>query len=266
MQRAMPKMNSPFIPANLAAEAPRFEWWGRDEHTGSTRYATPLLERLDLKTSNAFVVLCAGIVSWGAARLQGHCADTKTAEQLAEAALAYQVDWRYVDRDAIDVAIPRDAPPQQAALLELCIFLWRCLNHDKYWDNYYAPILETFHAAHLTRHMLPRTFKPAYSQWLAAVIDRLDLLAPKPDEDPASRADFETEAAWRAFIDRHRGRPLPPDVLDLQRTVAVADLDGLMDAWLRRLDWATNPFLRSPEQMHALGFTGLPYSLVKADS
>lgn len=259
-------MNHAFVPSVVASEPPSFPWHGRDEHTGSTRYETPLLQRLDLKTSCAYITLCAGIVMWGALRLEGFREEHKTALQLAEAAMAYQVDWRYADRDAVDISIPEDGPPEVAALYELCIFLWRCIDRERYWDNYYSPMLETFHAAHLARHMLPRAARAAYGKWLARIIDRLDAIAPKPDEDFADPDDFATDEEWQAFASRHRGNALPPEVLDPGIAIDPGRCRPLVERFLSQLDWTRNPFLRSPQEMQKIGFTGTPYTLAKTDS
>lgn len=258
-------MTPTFIPAGLAASPPTFVWWGRDEHTGSTRFPTPLLRRMDLKTSNGFITLCAGTVMWGAYRLQGRDEHVRTALQLAEAAFAYQVDWRYVDRDAVDLRITSGVSPTSGALLELCSFLWRCLDHEKYWENYYSPILETFHAAHLARHMLPRDVRPAFGRWVEEIIARLNIFAKKPDEAVAHAEDFPTVEDWKRFAAGHRGRPLPPEFLDgAQPTMLLAAepqqcMDRAVDRHLRQLDWTGNPFLRTPDEMRALGFVGEPY-------
>ena len=242
----------PFLTPTLQDTVPSFKWWGRDEHTGDVRDAKEeaFLIQLDHKTSNAFISLCAGSVIWAAHRLQGYVPQAQMALQMAEAAFAYQIDWRYVNRDAIPLPIPfpdQERSSQESALIELCIFLWRSLNHEKYWENYYSPILETFHALRLERFILPESVHADFNQWTQQVIQRLDQVAPKPSDDPEGRKNFDSESKWQEFVSRHRGEALPIEILDPDFSLDQLQVQRqiLIQNFLNKLQAERNPFLLS---------------------
>lgn len=88
----------------------------------------------------------------------------------------------------------------------------------------------------------------------------------RPDEDFADPDDFATDEEWQAFASRHRGNALPPEVLDPGIDIDPARCWPLVERFLSQLDWTRNPFLRSPQEMRKIGFTGTPYTLAKAAS
>jgi hypothetical protein len=92
----------------------------------------------------------------------------------------------------------------------------------------------------LAQHILskPKPFK----DWTQAILDRL------AKKFPAKRTDRD-------------GRPIPREALDPDCKVDPKKADELLAAYLKQLDYQSNPFLRSPEEMIQGGFQGVPYTL-----
>lgn len=179
--------------------------------------------------------------------------------ELAEAAFAYQIDWRYTDRTAGDVYEAPNAPPALSALMEATGYMWESLNKDKYWDNYYAPIMQTFHASHITQHIMPKEYRPAFVAWFERAIDRAQQHARRPPEPFRKMQEFDTMGEWRQFVGRHRGPSLPPELIDPAVDYQADEREARVAAFLSTLDWRRNRYLRSPDAMRALGFVGNPY-------
>jgi hypothetical protein len=248
-----------YIPATLQGSPVDFAWQGALSHVGPEGAVTPLLKKLDGLTTCGQLSLCAGLLTWAAWRLRDETDEALSALELAEAVFAHQVDWRYVNRDAGHVRAVPEGPPALSALLQVSLFMWEGLSVDWFWDSYYAPITQTFHAAHIVQHIMPNTHRPAMVRWLGAAIQRLQVHARAPDEPFRKQRSFPSLDEWKVFVGRHRGPPLPPGIIDLQADYQPAQRQALVTRFIEGLDWERNRFLRSPQAMLALGFQGEPY-------
>ena len=237
----------------------QFSWKGSGCHCGPRGSETPLLRRLDGTTICAQLALCSGLLSWAAWRLMGHTDEAQPALELAQAAFAYQVDWRYADPDAGTVHAAPDTPPALSALMEVTVYLWESLDKDRFWDSYYAPVMQTFHAAHVVQHIMPKAQRPAFVRWFDQVIERVQLHARAPAEPFRKQREFDSMDAWKQFVARHRGPALPPEIIDPQADYRPQDRDQWLARFLASLDWENNRYLRSPQAMRKLGFEGEPY-------
>lgn len=255
----MSPMLPPYVPATLQGAPLDFEWQGALAHIGPQSGVTPLLKKLDGLTTCGQLTLCAGLLNWAAWRLKDAADESIPALELAEAAFAHQVDWRYVDRDAGHVRPAPDEPPARSALMQASLFLWEGLSVDWFWDSYYAPISQTFHTAHIVQHLMPKAQRPALVAWLEEAIQRLQQHARAPDEPFRKQRSFPTIEEWKRFVGRHRGHPLPPDILDLRTPYDPARRTALVERFLEGLDPARNRFLRAPQAVRDLGFVGEPY-------
>lgn len=234
-------------------------WRGPLAHVGPFQVVTPLYDRVASKTTCGVLTELAGFASWGAWRLARRT-NVRVLLQMVEASFAAQVHPAYVDPDGADTFEARDRPAGQSAAAQLQIFLWRAIN-PKWWNSYYQPIAEAYHSAKLAHHIMPATKRGTFMRWLQRVTKRLDELAPKPREQPVENEDRMKKAARAAYWARHRGVPLPPEVLDVSCDFDLARREELVDRYLRALRWRDNPFLRSPARMKRLGFRGTPYRL-----
>lgn len=248
----------PYVDPRVVGAPIDFEWRGNSYHKGSSSLSGPIGDLVGDKTTCGTIVLLAGVAQWAAWRFTGHVDATKLLS-LSTAAIAYQVDWRYVKKDDPPLEIP-EQPPVESAFLLLTSYLRRSLDPKLYWDDQYQPIAETYHAAHVTNHVLPKDAKKAFSTWLKATAQRLDQVgARKPPDGGRKRKDFESKEAYKTWAVTHRGMPLPPQVLDPGFAYDPKDREPLIRAFLTTLDWRSNAYLRSPEDMLKLGFEGLPY-------
>lgn len=247
-----------FIPQSIVGVPVDFRWEGAREHIGPTETVTPLFERLGGTTTCGQISMCSGILLWGAWRLKGH-APVEHNFELAQASFAYQIDWRYVDIEVEPKGKAPDQPPALSAMMKLNSFLRASLRD--YWNSYYIPISETFHSAHIVKHILPAEHAKAFQHWLVSLADRVKSIAAKPDEPFRKKKEFDTADEYEVFVARHRGLALPPEILNPAQQVTAGNREELVARFLERLDWKSNRYLRAPEKMQAMGFTGTPYRL-----
>ena len=248
------------VQAGIQALPLDFRWDGSGEHTGPMQTVTKLLARLAGTTTCGQVSLCAGVLQWGAWRLSPHT-PVDSCLRLAEAAFAYQVDFRYLDFEQRSKEELPDEPPALSAMMELDRFMAYSIDADEYWNSYYQPVTETFHSVHLVRHILPKPKRKMFEEWLNAVVDRIKVVAPKPEEEFKKKKEFDSVEAHKAFVARHRGNPLPPEIIDPGFDYNDEIRVELIDQFLQSLDWGANRYLRSPDEMKEIGFEGTPYRL-----
>lgn len=254
-----------YIPRDLTNYALDFSWRGIERHMGPSNVYTPLFFRLDRITTTSLVSINAGLLSWAACRLEAYTDEAYHARGLAEAAFAYQIDWRYVNSDA-DTRAPTPPSMAKSILQELSFLLWRSMDPEKYWENYYGPIAETFHLAHAVRYIIPKAHQADLSRWLNKIINRAHETSATPNMEFADRDAFDDINAWQQFIADFRGDALPPDFLDPELNYNSQLRSRLVKDFIEGVDWKYNSYLRSPEQMLQLGFEGLPYKLDKKES
>lgn len=251
-----------FIPA-VVAEAPiDFKWKGDREHIGPAEVVTPLLVRLAKATMCGQVTMMAGVLYWAGWRLKDHApVPAKRFLQLAPAAFAYQVNELYVDLGPPPEyeEYEEDFTPALSAAYEIEGFARHALNAKEFWNPYYPPVSQTFHMAHLVKHIVPRTMKKGFEKWLDDLAGRVKSVALAPSEPYRRIQDFPTTEAYEAWAARYRGMPLPPQILDPEANYDGSQRTSLVGQFLRELDWRSNPYLRSPEAMLAAGFSGTPY-------
>ena len=104
-----------FIPASIVDAPIAFTWEGAQAHIGPVEMVTPLMKSLGQGTGLAQVAQCAGVLLWATWRLK-KAANVDHNLELAEAAFAYGVDWRYIDRKAGPWQRGPMTPPWQPVL------------------------------------------------------------------------------------------------------------------------------------------------------
>jgi len=247
-----------YIPESIVGAPIDFPWHGALGHLGPAEAVTPLMKMLDKKTLTAYLTLGAGILQWAGWRLLNHT-DVSFLLELSDALFAYQVDPRYFKRSAHPKGAPPDQPPALSGALQLGWLMVKAANPERYWHNYYAPISEVFHGTHLVRHILPEPAQKPFGDWLKNISKRLDVIAPKPDEPFRKKSTFATVEEYRAFLVPHRGVALPPQVLAPSFEYRPEEREALLNAHLEKLDWRSNRYLQSPDEMRGQGFEGTPY-------
>jgi hypothetical protein len=253
---ALPK----FIPEEIVGAPIDFPWEGAQEHIGPVETLTPLMMHLGRGNGLAQVAMCAGILLWLTWRLKT-LTDVEHNLELAEAAFAYTIDWRYVDINAGPKGKAPDQPPEVSAAKKVNSLVRRALNQDTYWNSFFTPVAETFHAANVVQHIVPTSQKGAFEHWLLAVSDRMHAHFPLPDLAEREFSTFESEQAYDAYVAPRRGVAIPPEILDTSVEYDPGKRDASLAKFLTGLDRGRNRFLRSPEEMLELGFEGRPYEL-----
>lgn len=244
------------FPAGIEAGSVTFDWQGPDAHLAPLS-ATPLSEALKGKTNCGLVLLLAGSLLWTARRL-ARLTDAAPCVYAAETLLCWQSSPLYYDPDG-PKQFQRPMPVQREAAMTVCrkaaaIFM---ISPGRHIAD--PPIQLTENVIALTRFILGPELENPFRDWVRAVIDRLNALAPNPWQDFRGRFDFATEEEYLAHKARNMGEPLPIEVANPETPVDPAALPALYDAFLERVDWAANPYLRSPDALREAGFSGTPY-------
>jgi hypothetical protein len=248
-----------FIPAEIVDAPIDCKWESAREHIGPTETVTPLLKNLGRGNGLAQVAMCAGILLWLTWRLKSLTKEAGQSLELAEAAFAYTVDWRYVDLEAGTNWEAPDQPPADSATMKVNNFIFDTLDHDAHWSSFYTPVGSTFHTSHIVQHVIPKAHRRDFEQWLAAVSDRMAQHFPLPDLPERDFDSFDTEEEYDAYCAPRRGVAVPPQLLDPSFGYDPFQREKLVEQFLQGLDRSRNRFLRSPEAMLELGFVGTPY-------
>jgi hypothetical protein len=235
-------------------------WEGALDHIGPVETVNKMFNLVASKTTCGVLTEAAGIIGWGAWRLKG-LTDVDVLLQLVEATFAFQVHPYYVDRNGVVTRKAKDEPAGESAAGELQVLLWKGLNAEKWWDSYYQPIDTAYHSAYLVKHIIPKPKQKLFTKWLEGMFARIQQFAPKPEEQPVEDESSLTDDERAAYYARHWGEALPPEILDPDFDYNPARRAELVDKFLRSVDWRTNPFLRAPDAMLAMGFVSKPYQL-----
>ena len=187
---------------------------------------------ISVRASFSLGIACC---EWVVARVQGYV-DTNDALARIEAAWASTLDPRYakLPGPADQTSAPEQfANPLYLAMLLLADSHGRLLNDaSQIRSNTQALAMEVDHIA--GRH-------PAYEPWLSESLGRAREHFPAADktvgeESLVPKNFFEPGFVWREGAARET-----------------------LEAFVSGLDPAGNPYLCSPEEMRAAGFTGAPY-------
>jgi hypothetical protein len=110
-------------------------------------------------------------------------------------------------------------------------------------------------------HILPKSPRAAFDDWLVAVADRAHEFFPLPDLPYREYDTSEDDDAYNDYVAPRRGLAVPPQLLDPDAACQPQQREELLAEFLAGLDPARNRYLRTPDAMKALGFTGAPYRL-----
>jgi len=213
----------------------RFTWDDQQcekAYTPLDKAARARLGRLSQRAILAFAISCA---EWIFYRFK-LVSEAPLLDDYTEAAWAAVVDARYADY----YLEPRgeewqgpDRKPLAVALMLLVDTLVRVESDDH-------PDIGALSLSNLTAHVMtdPRPFH----EWRERVVTRLEHLYPLNSRDT-------------------RGEPVPREALDPDFDFKPEMAPALFGAFLKRLDYKANPFLRTTEEMRKLFFESVPYEL-----
>jgi hypothetical protein len=217
--------------------------WNDDQHPNDWAVEAPALqERISKICDRGIVALCAGIAEWAAWRLSPHT-DDRMLFQYIEAVRAGIVDWSYLDPERspmLTIDLKDWTGPVRRSLAVATLRLGKAVDQSiREEDVTSEPVFE----ANLVERIIPD--RAPFRKWRDAAIVRLkefDPMGPEP----------------------RTGRPVPREVLDPNNKVKAEDGDKILDQYLKGLDYTSNPYLRSPDEMRKAGFKGTPYKLEPA--
>ena len=196
---------------------------------------------------------------WAYERLRVH-SDAAIVLSLSEAIFCYQIDPLYLNPIEKYRFIPRSdgvTLPEGATAVYPWIFFQKFFTFPKFWPIY-PTIIETAQSIYLTQYVMPKRDK-RYEAWVDAAVKKLAEIAPLPDPRKQQIPPGSPLEVFEAESKRIIGQPLSPWALNVNEAFDSARNAGEIGKMLQAADPSTNPFLRSPDQMHQAGFKGTPY-------
>lgn len=244
------------LPAGLDQPPHGILWEGRDKHLAPTR-DTPLKRAVLGRTNNALSLIIAASMIWAAKRLSLKGDVTKVL-RVAEATLCWQASPRYFNDDS-----PYFFGDPGLGLVERITETVAAKGTTDFQrapgrHHPLPPLQDVADMVALTRHVLGERFDPAYKDWLRGLIDRLGGVAPRPGAPDDVWPELGT-ADYATRLSGVVGQPLPPEAANMARPFDPGERAALYSAFLRQVDWASNPYLNPPDKMKALGFDAEPY-------
>jgi hypothetical protein len=235
-----------YIPQHISAREIRHEWneWEARKYYAAVDEA--VLEKLSKSTGRAIRGLTIASAEWIAFRFENlydHPLRIQYLLDVFEAAWAANIDLAYCQYFETNDDDWRGAilGPSNLAVSIVMDSLF-CA------DEISNPAESPMWMANLVQHVIDDKF--LFRQWFDDCIERINkyyLKQESVERSPVvSNETAETPIA-RAFFDPlHAFRP---------DTMA-----SLANAYLSTIDYQSNPFLRSPEELQELGFEGTPYA------
>jgi hypothetical protein len=208
-----------------------------------------LYRAVDALAYRAKMAVGVAIAEWIVCRFQG-LAQLDEAWRRLEAARAVIVDSLYAKDLSFD---PNDSLGASGELrindaLEVALtLLGDAAEHYCKCNIYLAePVVNL---AMLARHVLPA--KKEFDAWLEEAVRRAGAAyAPQPPYDK-----------WTKKYDASGEDPVPLELFDPAWTYTPTNAKNALRAFLATLDPKANPYLNTPDEMKAKGFSGTPYQL-----
>ena len=206
-----------------------------------------LYRAIDEANFKAKMSFGAAITEWVIWRLTGYV-DLTDAFHRIEAAWASAIDPLYVKTLYFKLSRGiHDTEPAKGPL-EIGLALLGEINGRYTSGSIYlaAPVVNQ---AMLARHVMPQ--KKVFEDWLSDTIRRLASIFPR-----GVKYDRKT-----GTYNASHEKPVPRESFEPQFTYTDVAAEKAVSDFLKGLDFKQNPYLRSPEEMKALGFSGTPYTL-----
>lgn len=237
--------------ANITDPAIQYKWNEWDVTEAYMPADEKLSKRLIAFSFRANAALTIACAEWVAFRFESLSNDPLPFQYL-EAAWAGNVylgyteyietsddDWRGPIRGPLNISI--------AIVIDMLFHAWEDLDPTKYpaWIS------------NLVEHVLPDT--TMFQKWRDVCIQRLEHFYPKPKDDKLRVSMDDVDENYDSTL--IFGDFVPREVFAPEFDFKPEMTKQLINKYLAGLDWRTNPFLRSPEEMFEVGFEGTPYSI-----
>jgi hypothetical protein len=232
-----------------------FSWKGSLAHIGPIE-GSPLHKRFSVLTflGGQSVALCA--YQWAIARLKAHV-DASVDQEFCEGVFAWQVSKLYLRTDFS--SLERKGSPASEALTDLASLTTSTVK-DR-WIDFPFPVPTHFaNIVFLSRHLMPTSQRKDFEKWMERAFDRAEDIASRPKAPLPKIREFNNDKAAYAVASRpYLGKAIPPQAFNPDREKDGTAIEDLLEEFLGGLNWASNRFLRSPDEMTQAGFTGTPY-------
>ncbi len=222
--------------ANIADKSIEYMWDDGNEEQATEPIDDELLARLRGISERAIIALTSGIAEWIIYRFAS-LSDDPLPLQYIEAAWAMSVDLRYcgiVWDDYTHESSAWTGPIRRP----LAIAVNRVEYAFQAMLEYGNPELSVGWLDNLARYLI--TDPTPYVNWRDQIIERLETLYPRNSGEAP-------------------GEVIPREALDPDLDFKPELTESLVNKFLASLNYKTNPFLNSPENMIKQGFTDTPY-------
>lgn len=184
---------------------------------------------------------CAA-AEWIVWRIEG-VAEVTDMHAFIEAMWATVVDYRYARE--IDHEYPDDDFSSKLVLHETWSNLQAIFRRAQKMD---ASNMDCVCLSLIVRHVLSKKHQKAFKDWLIfAMRERAKIFWQRDPESEDPKICH--------------GEPIPREAFDPDFKFEPSISKELLQKFLNGLDQKANPYLRSPEEMKALGFEGVPYKI-----
>jgi hypothetical protein len=210
-----------------------YTWDDWDVEASDMPLKRDLQARLNGISHRGIVAFTIGTAEWIIHRF-GQLSDDPSPRQYLEAAWAQVVDFNYSDHSDVDSA-KWTGPVRGPMGVAIRRVKFAVQQADVSGD----PAWRAGRASNLAEHVIaePEPFRV----WRQSILERFTRLYPI---DPNEKL----------------GEVVPWQALESREDFNPENTEALINQFLARLDWNTNPFLNSPQKMLRRGFKGTPYS------
>jgi hypothetical protein len=222
--------------ANIQDNIIRYKWDDWNVEQAEEPIQEEFYNRLRRISQRANIAFTIGTAEWIVHRFSTLCDDALPIQYL-EAAWAQIVHWRYgaftwegyTEKDEWAGPVKR---PLWVAMTDVRFAISQAEEDGN-------PSLGAAWIANLAQYLM--TDLTPYEKWRDRIMKRLEALYPRDPEETL-------------------GEVVPREALDPDFDFNVEQTETLINQFLSRLDYRSNPFLNSPEKMLEEGFEGTPYA------
>lgn len=226
-------------------------WKTASAHLGPHDYS-PLKQSLEGIHTAGLLLLLNSAVAFAVARLPNG-KPSSDLQLLMEAIFCYQIDPAYLAPHEEFRFMPLTEGAEVAdgsARTFYWIFFTIVWQRNGFWPTY-PPVTPTAQGLNLARFLAPKADR-SFASWTRHAIETVASVAQFVDARKSQLPATVSEAERKAEAIRAMGTPLTPAAL-------TGKTDAPLDASLARIDWKSNPLLRTPEEMRQSGFSGVSY-------
>lgn len=224
-----------YIKAAANSNAPvDFEWNDKFPALNFSKTVPSLQKQVAAISPRGVVALAAATAAWIVVRLSSACNDPLPS-QCIDAAWASVYDWRYFRNEQLPSKSGWTGPSRGAlwsSMKLLTDIVGYAESHTGAYLNRTVDLSNLYE--YTTKEVRP------FRVWRKKAIECLSELFPYEKGEPGAL-------------------PVPPEALDPKDNYDAASADADMKKFLQSLDPASNPFLRSAQELKKMGFKGTPY-------